>query len=112
MLHNDAEPLEASGYVLGDFTPRLFLPRVAGDGAGLGGYLHVCRGQVRYGWEKKGWPSKRGPLTLCYMGEEPMAREDINNKTNGSGQRPRLEPNEKALNGEWARGQGTGREVG
>lgn len=60
MLHNDSEPLEASGYVLGDFTPRLFLPGVAGDGAGLGGYLHVCRGQVRYGWEKKGWLSKKG----------------------------------------------------
>lgn len=73
------------------------------DGAGLGGYLHVCRGQARSRWEKKGWQSKREPLSLSDMGEEPMAREDINNETSGSGQRPRLEPKEKALNGEWGR---------
>lgn len=48
-LNNDPKPLEVSGYVLGDFTSRLglFLMGVAGDRAGLGGYLHVCRGQVR-----------------------------------------------------------------
>lgn len=89
--------------MLGDFTPSLSLPEVVGDGAGLGGYLHVCRGQVRSRWEKKGWQSKSELLSVSYMGEETVAREDINNETNGSGQRPSLEPNEKALNGEWAR---------
>lgn len=102
MLHNDSKPLEVRGFVLGDFSPRLSLPGVAKDGAGLGGYLHVCRGQARSRWEKKGWQSKREPLSLSYMGEEPMAREYINNETSGSGQRPRLEPKEKALSGEWA----------
>ena len=49
VLHNDSEFLEVSDYVLGDFAAGTgcFLPGGTRDGAGLGGYLHVGRGQVQ-----------------------------------------------------------------
>lgn len=102
MLHHGAKPVEIGDYVLGDFTPRfgLFLPGGAGDAAGLGLSLRVCRRQLRYRQRKKVRQNKRELMFLSYLGQKQIAREDIKNETSGNGQRARLEPEEKALNGE------------
>ena len=71
MLH-DTKPVEISDYALGDFTPRfgLFLPGGAGDAAGLGLSLCVCRRQSRYRQGKKVRQNKRELMFLSSMGQE------------------------------------------